>query len=67
LFRLRRTTLKKQMRREIKQWRRFPKMFYFSVLLKLKRPVAAIADCDKAISINADSAQGYKFRGRAYR
>lgn len=38
-----------------------------SVLLKLKRPVAAIADCDKAISINPDSAQGYKFRGRAYR
>ncbi|PIO60693.1 tetratricopeptide repeat protein, partial [Teladorsagia circumcincta] len=37
------------------------------VLLKLKRPMAAIADCDKAISINADSAQGYKFRGRAYR
>ncbi|KJH46413.1 tetratricopeptide repeat protein [Dictyocaulus viviparus] len=38
-----------------------------SVLLKLKRPMAAIADCDKAISINPDSAQGYKFRGRAYR
>ncbi|KAK6057262.1 tetratricopeptide repeat protein [Cooperia oncophora] len=38
-----------------------------NVLLKLKRPMAAIADCDKAISINADSAQGYKFRGRAYR
>ncbi|UMM22820.1 hypothetical protein L5515_003834 [Caenorhabditis briggsae] len=38
-----------------------------SVLLKLKRPIAAIADCDKAISINPDSAQGYKFRGRANR
>lgn len=38
-----------------------------NVLLKLKRPVAAIADCDKAISINPDSAQGYKFRGRANR
>ncbi|KAK6740591.1 hypothetical protein RB195_008816 [Necator americanus] len=38
-----------------------------NVLLKLKRPRAAIADCDKAISINPDSAQGYKFRGRAYR
>ncbi|CAI2349289.1 unnamed protein product [Caenorhabditis sp. 36 PRJEB53466] len=37
------------------------------VLLKLKRPIAAIADCDKAISINPDSAQGYKFRGRANR
>ncbi|RCN39133.1 tetratricopeptide repeat protein [Ancylostoma caninum] len=38
-----------------------------NVLLKLKRPRAAIADCDKAISINPDSAQGYKFRGRAHR
>lgn len=38
-----------------------------NVLLKLKRPIAAIADCDKAISINPDSAQGYKFRGRANR
>ncbi|CAL2036552.1 unnamed protein product [Caenorhabditis brenneri] len=38
-----------------------------NVLLKLKRPVTAIADCDKAISINPDSAQGYKFRGRANR
>uniref|UniRef100_A0A8R1HJR4 TPR_REGION domain-containing protein n=1 Tax=Caenorhabditis japonica TaxID=281687 RepID=A0A8R1HJR4_CAEJA len=38
-----------------------------NVLLKLKRPIAAIADCDKAISINPDSAQGYKFRGRAQR
>ncbi|CAJ0942566.1 unnamed protein product, partial [Mesorhabditis belari] len=36
-------------------------------LLKLKRPVSAIADCTKAIEINADSAQGYKFRGRAHR
>uniref|UniRef100_A0A1I7XKN1 TPR_REGION domain-containing protein n=1 Tax=Heterorhabditis bacteriophora TaxID=37862 RepID=A0A1I7XKN1_HETBA len=38
-----------------------------SVLLKLKKPVAAIRDCDKAISINPDSSQGYKFRGRAHR
>lgn len=38
-----------------------------NVLLKLNRPVAAIADCNEAISINADSAQGYKFRGRAHR
>ena len=37
------------------------------MLLKLKRPISAIADCDKAISINPDSAQGYKFRGRANR
>lgn len=38
-----------------------------NALLKLKRPVAAIRDCDKAIKINPDSAQGYKFRGRANR
>merc|ERR1712168_549665 len=38
-----------------------------SVLIKLKRPSAAIRDCEKAISINQDSAQPYKWRGRAYR
>jgi len=38
-----------------------------NALLKLKKPVAAIRDCDHAISINPDSAQGYKFRGRANR
>ncbi|CAB3402824.1 unnamed protein product [Caenorhabditis bovis] len=38
-----------------------------NVLLKLKRPNAAIADCNKAISINPDSATAYKFRGRANR
>lgn len=27
--------------------------------------MAAIRDCEKAISLNPDSAQGYKFRGRA--
>merc|ERR1712013_408763 len=38
-----------------------------SVLLKAKRPSAAIRDCDKAITINKDSAQPYKWRGRAFR
>ncbi|KAI1725355.1 TPR repeat domain-containing protein [Ditylenchus destructor] len=38
-----------------------------NVLLKLSKPVAAIRDCDKAVQLNPDSAQGYKFRGRAYR
>uniref|UniRef100_A0A1I7XVH0 TPR_REGION domain-containing protein n=1 Tax=Steinernema glaseri TaxID=37863 RepID=A0A1I7XVH0_9BILA len=38
-----------------------------NVLLKLEKPVAAIRDCDKAISINPDSATAYKFRGRANR
>uniref|UniRef100_F1L530 Hsc70-interacting protein n=1 Tax=Ascaris suum TaxID=6253 RepID=F1L530_ASCSU len=38
-----------------------------NVLLKLNKPNGAIRDCNKAISLNADSAQGYKFRGRAHR
>jgi len=38
-----------------------------NALLKINKPVAAIRDCDKAISINPDSAQAYKFRGRANR
>ncbi|KAK6101859.1 TPR repeat family protein [Brugia pahangi] len=38
-----------------------------NALLKLNKPNGAIRDCDKAISLNADSAQGYKFRGRAHR
>jgi suppressor of tumorigenicity protein 13 len=38
-----------------------------NALLKLRKPVSAIRDCDKAIAINPDSAQAYKFRGRAKR
>ncbi|OZC11647.1 tetratricopeptide repeat protein [Onchocerca flexuosa] len=38
-----------------------------NALLKLNKPNSAIRDCDKAISLNADSAQSYKFRGRAHR
>ncbi|VDK73200.1 unnamed protein product [Litomosoides sigmodontis] len=38
-----------------------------NALLKLNKPNGAIRDCDKAISLNADSAQSYKFRGRAHR
>lgn len=37
-----------------------------SVLIKLKKPNAAIRDCDVAVEINPDSAQGYKWRGRAH-
>lgn len=37
------------------------------VLTKAKKPSAAIADCEKALEINKDSAQPYKWRGRAYR
>ena len=38
----------------------------YSVLIKLKKPNAAIRDCDIAVEINPDSAQGYKWRGRAH-
>lgn len=36
-------------------------------LLKQKRVNAAIQDCDRAISINPDSAVAHKLRGRAHR
>ncbi|XP_038624009.1 putative protein FAM10A4 [Tachyglossus aculeatus] len=38
-----------------------------SVFVKLQRPNAAIRDCDQAIDINPDSAQPYKWRGKAHR
>ncbi|XP_048473673.1 hsc70-interacting protein [Rhincodon typus] len=38
-----------------------------SVYVKMQKPNAAIRDCDKAISINPDSAQPYKWRGKAHR
>eukprot|EP01118_Nematostelium_gracile_P006905 TRINITY_DN2231_c0_g1_i1.p1 TRINITY_DN2231_c0_g1~~TRINITY_DN2231_c0_g1_i1.p1 ORF type:complete len:319 (+),score=133.34 TRINITY_DN2231_c0_g1_i1:57-959(+) len=41
--------------------------FRAQVLLELKRPNAAIRDCDAAIKINPDSAKPYKIRGRANR
>lgn len=37
------------------------------VLLKLKRPNAAIHDCDAALKMNPDSAKSLKTRGKAYR
>ncbi|KYO36270.1 hsc70-interacting protein [Alligator mississippiensis] len=38
-----------------------------SVFVKLQKPNAAIRDCDRAITINPDSAQTYKWRGKAHR
>ncbi|XP_020484043.1 hsc70-interacting protein isoform X2 [Labrus bergylta] len=38
-----------------------------SVFIKMQKPNAAIRDCDRAISINPDSAQPYKWRGTAHR
>lgn len=35
--------------------------------LKLKKPNAAIRDCDRALKLNPDSATACKFRGRAHR
>eukprot|EP00069_Balaena_mysticetus_P011493 bmy_21222T0 len=37
-----------------------------SVFIKLQKPNAAIRDCDRAIEINPDSAQPYKWRGKAH-
>ncbi|XP_010213791.1 PREDICTED: hsp70-Hsp90 organizing protein 3-like [Tinamus guttatus] len=37
-----------------------------SVFVRLRKPNAAIRDCDKATKINPDSAQPYKWRGKAY-
>jgi len=37
------------------------------VLLDMKKPNAAIRDCDKAVKIAPDSAKGYKVRGKAQR
>jgi suppressor of tumorigenicity protein 13 len=37
------------------------------VLLKMRRPNAAIADCDAALKMNPDSAKSLKTRGKAYR
>ncbi|KAG8006391.1 Hsc70-interacting protein [Nibea albiflora] len=38
-----------------------------SVYIQMEKPNAAIRDCDRAISINPDSAQPYKWRGKAHR
>lgn len=38
-----------------------------SVFVKMQKPNAAIRDCDRAIQINPDSAQPYKWRGKAHR
>lgn len=38
-----------------------------SVFIQMQKPNAAIRDCNRAISINPDSAQPYKWRGKAHR
>ncbi|XP_037113437.1 hsc70-interacting protein isoform X2 [Syngnathus acus] len=38
-----------------------------SVYVKMQKPNAAIRDCDRAIEINPDSAQPYKWRGKAHK
>ncbi|XP_076609339.1 hsc70-interacting protein [Chaetodon auriga] len=38
-----------------------------SVFIQMQKPNAAIRDCDRAIKINPDSAQPYKWRGKAHR
>ncbi|KAM7338788.1 hypothetical protein ACRRTK_002272 [Alexandromys fortis] len=41
-------------------------MMRASVFVKLQKPNAAIRDCDRAIEINPDSAQPYKWQGKAH-
>ncbi len=36
------------------------------MFIKLEKPNAAIKDCNEAVKLNQDSAQGFKWRGRAY-
>jgi suppressor of tumorigenicity protein 13 len=36
-------------------------------LLKLKRPKAAVADCNAALAVNPDSAKALKIKGKAHR
>ncbi|KAM3864240.1 hsc70-interacting protein [Diretmus argenteus] len=38
-----------------------------SVFIRMQKPNAAKRDCDRAISINPDSAQPYKWRGKAHK
>jgi len=38
-----------------------------NILIKMSKLSAAIRDCSAAIQMNPDSAQGYKYRGRAHR
>ncbi|KAL4658059.1 hsc70-interacting protein [Arapaima gigas] len=38
-----------------------------SVYIQMQKPNAAVRDCDRAIAINPDSAQPYKWRGKAQR
>uniref|UniRef100_A0A3B3RHB7 ST13 Hsp70 interacting protein n=1 Tax=Paramormyrops kingsleyae TaxID=1676925 RepID=A0A3B3RHB7_9TELE len=38
-----------------------------SVYIQMQKPNAAVRDCNRAISINPDSAQPYKWRGKAHR
>lgn len=44
-----------------------PNILVFSVYIQMQKPNAAIRDCDRAIQINPDSAQPYKWRGKAHR
>ena len=37
------------------------------LLLKLRRPLAAIKDCDLALSLNPDSGKAFRIRGLAHR
>lgn len=38
-----------------------------SIFVRMEKPNAAIRDCDEAVRLNPDSAQGYKWRGKAHK
>ena len=38
----------------------------FSIYVRMEKPNAAIRDCAESIRLNPDSAQGYKWRGKAH-
>ena len=42
-------------------------ILYYRMYVRMKRPSAAVQDCDRALELNTNSALAYKQRGRAYR
>ena len=40
--------------------------FLGSIYVRLQKPNAAIRDCTESVKLNPDSAQGYKWRGKAH-
>lgn len=45
----------------------FFRLLLMQLLLKMKRPVGAIRDCDEALKLNSDYGRAYRIRGTAHR